>query len=235
MNSVLIATENFLLFAQETAKTGSWDTIIEYVGMVIYGVLGLIALWGAYCVVMALARVKQKRFKSEDAQNEFLRAVEEPIMRGDYDSAVLICEGDSRAMCQLTHLVLINRQMGLEKAKQLAIDRFQRDVLADLDDRLTWVNTVVKSAPMVGLLGTVLGMMGAFGKLATADTVDASQLAENIQLALITTASGLSIAIPLLVCIAFVNMRIRRMEDLVGAGLTQFFESLKTALARKPS
>ena len=80
---------------------------------------------------------------------------------------------------------------------------------------------------MVGLLGTVVGMMGAFGKLATADQVDPSVLAGNIMVALITTASGLAIAIPLTILLTYINIRIRKLEDMVGVGLTRFLPALK--------
>jgi biopolymer transport protein ExbB/TolQ len=114
--------------------------------------------------------------------------------------------------------------------KELVVDRFQRDVLADLDYRMSWVNTVIKTAPMLGLLGTVVGMMGAFGKLAVAENVKPDQLAADISFALTTTAWGLSVAIPLVMCMASVNVQIRKMEDLVSLGLARFFEAFKTGL-----
>jgi biopolymer transport protein ExbB/TolQ len=83
---------------------------------------------------------------------------------------------------------------------------------------------------MLGLLGTVIGMMGAFATLATAETVDATQLADDINVALRTTAAGLAIAIPLVIAMAAVNVRIRKMEDLVAAGLTRFLDSYRAAL-----
>ena len=66
-------------------------------------------------------------------------------------------------------LALANRNIGYAKIRNLLADRFQRDVLSDLEHRLSWVYTVIKSAPMVGLLGTVVGMMGAFSKLASSE------------------------------------------------------------------
>ena len=44
------------------------------------------------------------------------------------------------------------------------VERFQQDVMADIEHRLSWVATVTKAAPMVGLLGTVIGMMGGVSK-----------------------------------------------------------------------
>ena len=140
------------------------------------------------------------------------------------------CDRDKRAMAQLIYLGVMNRALGYAQVRQLLADRFQRDVLADLENRTSLINTVIKSAPMVGLLGTVVGMMAAFGKLASADQVDPSALADNIMVALVTTASGLTIAIPLTVLLSYINIRIRQLEDMVGVGLTRFLPAFKHVL-----
>ena len=211
------------------------ETVFAILGNVIYTFMFLIALWGAYNVFRVFIRVRQKQFDREDRQVEFLEAIEEPLVRGDYDAAVDVCDGDRRAMCQLSQLAIENRRLSFPKVKQLIADRFQRDVLQDLEHRLSWVITVIKAAPMIGLLGTVLGMMGAFGKLAGEDKVEAGALAQDILFALITTACGLAIAIPLVLAVAFINIRIKKMEDLVAYGINQFLEIFKEASIRHPS
>jgi biopolymer transport protein ExbB/TolQ len=127
-----------------------------------------------------------------------------------------------------------HRDLGYQKARQFVMDRFQRDVLSDLEYRLSWVSTVIKSAPMIGLFGTVFGMMGAFKTLATAAQVEPSMLASDINIALRTTACGLAIAIPLMLLTATVNIRIAKMEDLVGAGLARFMQAFRAGLERSP-
>ncbi len=204
--------------------------VFAVLGSLMYLILGLIALWGAFCVVMVWTRVREKRFRNELDQMEFLEMLDEPLSRGDFDGAGGMLEGDRRAMSQLALLAIVNRDIGYSRVRQLLVDRFQRDVLADLEYRLSWVNTVIKSAPMVGLLGTVMGMMGAFKTLATQENVKPDQLAGDISFALVTTACGLAIAIPLLLATASINVRIRKMEDLVAAGLTRFLESFRMAL-----
>jgi biopolymer transport protein ExbB len=77
--------------------------------------------------------------------------------------------------------------------------------------------------------------MGAFDTLATAESVKPELLAGDIRVALVTTASGLAIAIPLMILVATVNIRISKMEDLVGAGLPRFFEAFKAGLAKIPA
>jgi len=208
------------------------DAVTSIIGIVIYIALGVIALWGAFCVIMVWRRVAQTRFRSEDEQAEFLDRLDEHLATGDFEAAAEVCQQDDRAMSQLALLAIANRKVGYAKIRTLVADRFQRDVLADLEYRLSWVYTVIKSAPMVGLLGTVIGMMGAFGKLASQDQqkTNPTVLADDISLALITTACGLAIAIPLVLCAASINVRIRKMEDLVGSGLTRFLEAFKAAI-----
>jgi biopolymer transport protein ExbB/TolQ len=204
--------------------------LTSVVGTLTYGVLVLIALWGAFCVIMVWLRVSRQRFRTEDSQTEFLNQLEEPLSRGDFSEAAELCDGDPRAVSQLALIAIKNREIGYAKTKHLVMDRFQRDVLSDLEQRLSWVNTVIKSAPMVGLFGTVMGMMGAFGKLANQQNVKPDMLASDISFALITTACGLAIAIPLMLLTASINIRIRKMEDLVAAGLNQVLDTLRDAM-----
>ena len=208
------------------------ENLTNIIGYIIYTVIGIVALWGAFCVVMVWLRVGAKRFRSEEQQQLFLDTIEEPLMEGDFDGVGDICHRDPRALCQIVQLGVINRQLGYSKVKQMLLDRFERDVLADLDYRLPWVKTVIAAAPMIGLLGTVVCMMGAFEKLSTAASVDPTELASSISLALITTALGLTVAIPLVIATASLNNRIRKMEDLVSLGLGQFLDTFREALSR---
>lgn len=204
--------------------------VVDFVGNSCYAALALVALWGAFTAILVWRRLALIRFKNEPQQSEFLAQVDEHLAAGDFDAAAQLCEGDERAIAQLVGLGIANRDLGYAKVRALLVDRFQRDVLADLEHRVSWINTMIKSAPMLGLYGTVLGMMGGFGQLATGGKVDQAQLAGNISLALVTTAIGLTIAIPLIMAVSSINTRIRRFEDLVGYGLTRFLDSLKMAI-----
>jgi biopolymer transport protein ExbB/TolQ len=214
------------------AQVSGIERVTTTVGNVIYFFLALTAIWGGFCIALAWMRVGWVRFPNEASQDEFLAHVEEPLLRGDFEQATRACADDPRATPQLALLALKNRHIGYSRVRQLVLDRFQRDVLTDLDHRLSWVNTCIKGAPMLGLLGTVMGMMGAFGKLAAAENVKPEALAGDIMLALITTAIGLAIAIPLVFCLNSINVRISKLEDLVSAGMTRFLESFRDALAR---
>ncbi len=216
---------SLLLFAQDAAF--DITPIAKYVGILIYGVLALIALWGAYSVVMVWRRIGQLRFQGESEQNAFLDEVTELVESGQTGEIQELCEDDPRALPQLTLLATRNRELPSVRLRELLIERFQRDVLAELDYRTSWVATIIKAAPMVGLLGTVIGMMGAFSKLSAATEVSPDKLASDIMLALITTACGLAIAIPLVLATAGINVRIGRLEDLIGSGMTRILTIFK--------
>jgi biopolymer transport protein ExbB len=70
------------------------------------------------------------------------------------------------------------------------------EVLFQFNARLDFLSTAAATAPLMGLLGTVLGMINAFSRLSSSGDVDITMLAGGIWQALLTTAAGLSIAIP---------------------------------------
>jgi biopolymer transport protein ExbB/TolQ len=215
------------------AQTSDASRIFVVVGNLSYIALAAVALWGAYYVFLVLTRVNAKRFKTETAQDDFIDSIEEDLRRGNFDAVQQRCEGDKRALPMLVVYACKNRSVGFQKLKQMTLDRFQRDVIADLDYSIAWVVTVIKTAPMLGLFGTVVGMMGAFGKLAAATNVNPTDLAGDIRVALETTAIGLTIAIPLVMAMAAIHNRIRHMQDLIATGLSRVFDALKVGLARE--
>jgi biopolymer transport protein ExbB len=204
------------------------EQLFGLLNYVVYGVLAALALWGAYSVIMVWRRVGQTRFAAESDQEEFLVELEQALTMSNYDAIAELCDGDRRAMPQLALYAMNNRNLPQDKLRRRVAERFQQDVLSDVEHRLSWVATVIKSAPMIGLLGTVMGMMGAFANLSSGDKVDTVQMAGDIQFALITTACGLAIAVPLVLCTASINIRLRKMEDLVNSGMSRLFEYFQT-------
>jgi biopolymer transport protein ExbB len=203
------------------------EKLFELIGYVTYGGLAVIALWGAFCAVLAWRRIAQARFRNEDAQDEFLDELDAQLLNGRIDSAVELCEHDRRAMPQLALYAIEMRDLEFPRLRRLLTERFEKDVLAEIEHRLSWVATAVKSAPMIGLFGTVIGMMGAFSNLSVGTKVDTGRMAEDIMFALITTACGLAIAVPLLLCSQGIMVRIRQMEDLVASGLARLLDTMK--------
>lgn len=212
--------------------------VLDVIGNVIYGLQALTALQGAFLVILVLRRIAQKRFATPAASQEFLGEIRLRLKERNFDEASQICDSPpywSKAAPQLILLALGNRSMSLGKLKQLLGEKFERDVLADLEYRVAWINTVIKTAPMLGLLGTVVGMIAAFGKIAASQKtgVDPSQLADDISFALFTTAIGLMIAIPLVMFLASINVRIAKLQDSVQSDVGEFLDDFEAATARR--
>ncbi|MBA3482779.1 MAG: MotA/TolQ/ExbB proton channel family protein [Pirellulales bacterium] len=206
------------------------ETFYTYAGNSVYFFQAILAFVGAYALIMVWRRVANTEFDDEEEQDEFLGEFEQALAARNYDAAAEICEGDRRTLPQLALFAVVNRDQGYSKLRGRVGERFQQDVMSDIEHRLSWVGTAIKTAPMLGLLGTVMGMMGAFANLSSGEKVDPTQMAEDIQFALITTAVGLAIAVPLMVGLASVNIRIRKMEDLTGVGLGRLFDTIRKAL-----
>lgn len=203
------------------------NALVKFMANAVYGFLALNGLWGLFCVIVVWRRLTQLRFRNEARQNEFLDELEGHLSAGDFDSAAQICEHERRALPQLALLAILNRDLGYAKIRQFVADHFQREVLADLEYRVSWILTVIKAGPLLGLYGTVMGMMAAFGRIGSGEKVEPSQIAEEISVALIATAMGLTTAIPFTFLVASINIRIRKLQDLVGLGLTRLMEIFK--------
>ncbi|GBO89278.1 MotA/TolQ/ExbB proton channel family protein [Marinobacter salsuginis] len=106
---------------------------------------------------------------------------------------------------------LLNAKHGREIMKE-SIEHEASQVIHDLERFLNPLGTVATITPLLGLLGTVIGMIKVFTEIQLAGVGNAGNLAGGISEALITTAAGLSVAIPALICHRYF---IRRVDELV--------------------
>lgn len=211
------------------------NLILELSGPVIYVSLGLAALYGVFCAVLLFRKISQKRFASATRSAEFLDEVRELLYQRDFDGIVELCDSPpywSKALAQMIMVALAHRDRGLTKLRVLLAEKYERDVLADLEYRYSWIGTIVKTAPMLGLLGTVSGMILAFAKIAGASEsgVNPADLASDISFALFTTACGLIIAIPLTMLGAAVQVKKGKMTDSVQEHLSEFLHDLERVM-----
>ena len=162
---------------------------------------------------------------------ELIDSFEGKLNEKEFQAAYEMARTDESVLGQVLSAGLAKLSRGYNKALE-GMQEVGEEESMKLEHRLSYMALIGNLSPMIGLFGTVFGMMGAFKTLATAENVEPSKLAGDINVALITTASGLAIAIPLMILIATVNIRIAKMEDLVGAGLTRFFEAFKIGLLK---
>jgi biopolymer transport protein ExbB/TolQ len=204
-------------------------------GIAIYALQALAALFGVFIGVLMVRKIAQRRMSRSQAV-AFLDESRELFARRDFDGVAELCDSPpywSKAVPQLGLVALANREIGPSKLHELLVVKFQRDVLSELAYQLSWITTVIKSAPMLGLMGTVQGMILAFAKIATASQsggVNPADLANDISFALLTTLYGLAIAIPMTVLSSWVQVRIGRMTDEVQEQTSEFLSDLGAAM-----
>ena len=203
------------------------NTIGKLLETACYAFLVFNFLWGMYCVIILWRRVKQLRFGDEQTETEFVEELQGHLGKKDWDAANELCDYDFRAVPRLSMLILANRDLEFTQLRQLVTSRLQREILNDLEQRLSWVVTVIKGGPLLGLFGTVMGMMAAFGRIGTGDKVQPSQIASDISIALICTAMGLLTAIPLGYVLSALSNRVRALQESMGASLTKILESFR--------
>ena len=105
---------------------------------------------------------------------------------------------------------LVNRSHTREFMKE-AIEEVGRQVVHELERYLNTLGTIASITPLLGLLGTVIGMIKVFSTIVSAGVGNPGILAEGISEALITTAAGLSVAIPALMFTRYFSGKVERL------------------------
>ena len=156
---------------------------------------------------------------------EFFTQVQEALKQGGPEAAAEVCSNTPGPVASVLHAGLLRLDRGLDHVEK-AITESGAIEMAFLERGMVWLSTVANIAPLLGFLGTVSGMIGAFEAIAAAGDVEPSIVASGISEALITTASGLIIAIPIQ---AFHNFFVAKIDKIIidmQEASTQFVEEL---------
>ena len=138
------------------------------------------------------------------------------VSRGDMEAARLAVRG-SGSMHRLFADALDNWAMDGDGMKA-ALESRKRSELFLWDKRLPLLETIAKISPLLGLLGTVLGMVDMFGSLHGGGSVSAEAVTGGIWKALFTTVAGLIVAIPVILIHSMLTARIYREEEELERG-----------------
>ncbi len=199
--------------------------------------IAVCAFVGMYSGILLMRRVKQKKFPGVEAEQAFLDDLGGCFEKQDFDGAARICDDPAvwnKALPQLALLAIQTRAEPMKKIRQIVGERFERDILASLEVLNSWVGTAIKTSPQLGLLGTVLGMINAFAKIAgaAASGVDPKELSQDISFALWTTAAGMAISIPLIVIQGAAANGIKKLQETIDEGTGIFLDDMAAAKAR---
>ena len=121
---------------------------------------------------------------------------------------------------------LVNRYHSREVMKE-AINDTGRHVVAELERHLSTLGTIASVTPLLGLLGTVIGMIDVFAVIMDAGVGNPGVLAGGISKALITTAAGLSVAIPTLMFHRYFNSQVNKLAIAMEEQALKLVEVIK--------
>ena len=143
--------------------------------------------------------------------DEFLRGLRNVLQRGNITEALSICDTTPGPVAHILRAAVLKHDRGREEVRQAIEDAGITEV-PRLEKHLVGLATIAQVSPLIGLLGTVVGMIEAFSQVEKLGYLRVDHLSSGIWVALLTTACGLAIAVPAYVAY---NYLVRRVDGFV--------------------
>ena len=133
-------------------------------------------------------------FKGLSSNEDFAFEIADEVKQSGIDSAITKCEGSQGPVANLCLAALDRANLGADEAEH-ALDHSGSIEMASMEKNMTWISLCIATAPMLGFLGTVWGMIQAFNDIKMANDISPAVVAGGISVALLTTAFGLVVAV----------------------------------------
>src|SRR3954453_21286030 len=233
-----------LFLLQESGSTVSWDPAslwrqMGYLAKAVVFVLFIMSAWSIGVMIDRLIAYNAARKQSR----AFAPAVAGALREGKLDEAIKIADRFNKS--HLAKVVVAGlqefkaHQMSAEipgediEASRRALERAQAIVHAELKRGVSSLATIGSTAPVLGLFGTVVGIMNAFKSISTSKSTGLGAVAGGISEALITTAVGLFVAIPAVGMFNYFTNRIEAFDVEMGNSSSELIDYfLKRTQAR---
>ena len=185
-------TENANQEAAAPKETTFWDVIVGsgWLGVVLWLALFASGIFAAYFIIDGFILVRPTKMMPQGLTDQ----VKEAMDQGDVMRAIEICDNDPSSMAKILKAGFAHVEEGFDVIDE-AIGAAADIEIEQMMQRLNWISVCSALAPMLGLLGTVQGMIMTFATIAI-QGVEISSLSLTISQALYTTAGGLTVAIP---------------------------------------
>lgn len=167
------------------------------------------------CLILGLAvaieRIIYLNLASSNS-SKLKQQVEDALASGGVEAAKEICRNTKGPVASIYYQGLDRAGESIEAAEK-AIVSYGGVQMGQLEKNVSWLSLFIAIAPMLGFMGTVIGMIAAFEKISAVGNLSASLIAGDIQVALLTTVFGLITAIILQI---FYNYIIAKIDSIVN-------------------
>ncbi|TXE12716.1 MotA/TolQ/ExbB proton channel family protein [Seonamhaeicola algicola] len=175
------------------------------------GFMGIVLL----CLILGLAiAIERIIFLNLSTTNtkKLTQNVEDALASGGVEAAKEVCRNTKGPIASIFYQGLDRTDEGIEAAEK-AVVAYGGVQMGQLEKNVSWISLFIALAPMLGFMGTVIGMIQAFDKIEAAGDMQPSLVAGGIKVALLTTVFGLIVAIILQI---FYNYIIAKIDSIVN-------------------
>jgi biopolymer transport protein ExbB len=179
------------------------------------GFMGIVLLVLILGLALSIERIIYLSLATTNS-DKLLASIEDGLKSGGVDAAKEVCKNTKGPIASIFYQGLSRAGEGLDMVEK-SIVSYGSVQMGLLERGLSWIALCIALAPMLGFMGTVIGMIGAFDEIEAAGDISPSLVAGGIKVALLTTVFGLIVAIILQVfynfIVAKVDSMVNNMED----------------------
>ena len=176
------------------------------------GFMGIVLLCLILGLALAIERIIYLNMATTDT-DKLLNDVEAALNNGGVDAAKEVCRNTNGPVASIFYQGLERSNEGIEMVEK-SIVSYGSVQMGLLEKGLSWISLFIALAPMLGFMGTVIGMIGAFDAIEAAGDISPSLVAGGIKVALLTTVFGLIVAMILQI---FYNYLIAKVDSIVNS------------------
>lgn len=175
------------------------------------GFMGIVLICLIFGLALVIERIIYLNLSSINTK-KFIQEIDDALANGGVEAAKEIAKNTRGPIASIYYQGLDRSGEGLDMVEKSVVS-YGGVQMGLLDKGVSWITLFIALAPMLGFMGTVVGMIQAFDKIAEAGTVSPSLVADGIKVALLTTVFGLIVAIILQI---FYNVIVAKIEGLVN-------------------
>lgn len=220
--------------APEVSAATAVETFLDYImegGVYLMVPLAALSFLAVLLVVFFMFTIRQGAVVSD----KFMNAADALIRKQDYLGLIAVCNRENECIARIVYKTLDfatkNPTASFDEVREVTEAEGTRQA-SILSNRIGYLNDISRVAPMLGLLGTVIGMIKTFEGIGTSSGVQQMELAPGVGQALITTAAGLVISIPSLIFYSLFRGKVQKLIAELEAAMTHIMALLAAQYKR---